>query len=149
MKVKEESGENFKSIFDNALDGILIVNPSTKKFLMGNRMICGMLGYDIGEIANISIGDIHLENEMARIIEMFEKQAITEIQLVKDIHVKRKDGSTFSADIYSYPIILDGTGYCSYICRDLTDRKKIEEALCESEKRLSQSPPVRNRGHVP
>src|SRR3989304_3525594 len=54
------SEEKFRTIFDRASDGILIVDAITKKFLQGNTAICSMLGYTKGEIESLTIYDIHL-----------------------------------------------------------------------------------------
>jgi PAS domain S-box-containing protein len=45
-----ESEQRFKTIFDNAADGILLADVETKKFYIGNKEICRMLGYKPEEI---------------------------------------------------------------------------------------------------
>ena len=37
--------ERFKMIFENATDGIILVDPDTTKFMLVNKAICAMLGY--------------------------------------------------------------------------------------------------------
>ena len=56
--------------------------------------------------------------------EQFEKQLRKEINLAKDIAVKRKDGSVFYADINAFPIKLGGKTYLMGIFRNVTDRKR-------------------------
>lgn len=146
MNVHEGSEQNFKSIFDNSLDGILIVDPKTLKFLVGNRMIYKLLGYGIGEIKNLSIKDLHLENDLSHIIELFQEQDGTEIKTIRDTPVKRKDGSIFFADIYSHDVLIDGLKYRSYNCREISERKLVEEALHESEKRLNETQQITKIG---
>lgn len=130
-KTKEIS-QIYKTIFDNAKDGILIADIENKKFHMGNNMICEILGYSPEEIRNIGVMDIHPEKDLPYVIEEFEKQSRKEIGLARDIPVKRKDGSIFYADINSFPI-LSGKPYLVGIFRDSTDRKRAEEVLRESE----------------
>jgi PAS domain S-box-containing protein len=125
----KESEQRFKTIFDNAPDGILLTNVENKKFYISNKAICKMLGYKPEEIKNLAVSDIHPKEHLSYVIEQFEKQARKEITVAEDIPVKRKDGSVFYADIGSFPIVLDGKIYLAGIFRDVTERKKMEEEL--------------------
>jgi len=129
----KESEERFRAIFDNATDGILLADPETKKFSACNETICRMLGYDLDDVKNLSIKDIHPEEHVAYVKEQFEKQAKGEITLAKDIPVKRKDGTVFYADVNSAPVKLSGKTYLMGLFRDITDRKATEDALRESQ----------------
>ncbi len=131
---RKRAEEMFKSIFDNALDGILLADIVTRKFLIGNMMMCEMLGYGEEEINNISVEDIHLENDLPYVMEQFEKQARKEIQLAKDIPVKRKDGSIFYADVNASAVTIGGKTYLLGIFRDITERKRAEEMRLEKER---------------
>jgi PAS domain S-box-containing protein len=128
-KMLTESEQRLRAIFDNATDGILLADPETKKFSTGNKMICHMLGYDLDELKNLSIKDIHPEEHRAYVTEQFEKQAKGEIALAKDIPVKRRDGSVFYADVNSASVKLSGKTYLMGLFRDITERKRAEEAL--------------------
>jgi len=132
-KSLEESEQRFRTIFESASDGILVVDVETKRFLLGNRMICSMLEYSNDEIKNLTVMDIHPEEDLPRVLDQFEKLARGEITLAADIPVKRRDGGVFYADINSSWLTLDGKKYMAGIFRDVTGRKKAEEALKESE----------------
>ena len=130
-----ESEQTFKTIFDNAADGILLADVETKKFYMGNHIICQLLGYDLQELTALSIMDIHPEQDVPHVMEQFEKQARGEISLTKDIPVRKKDGSVFYADVNAFSIIVDGKAYLMGIFRDVSERKQVENTLRESEAR--------------
>jgi len=128
-----ESGEMFKNIFDNAGDGILVADMEKKTFLMGNKSICRMLGYNPEEIHNLGVMDIHPEKDIPYVIAQFEKQAKGEISLVRDLPVKRKDGTVLSADINATTVTSAGKIYLMGFFRDNTEHKQAEEALRKSE----------------
>ncbi|HEX7575763.1 MAG TPA: PAS domain S-box protein [Candidatus Methanoperedens sp.] len=138
-----ESEERFKNIFDNALDGILVADIGTKKLLMGNRMIFEMLGLEKEELKNMSAMDIHPEKDWPYVREQFEKQARKEIELAKELPMKRKDGSVFYADVNSTPITLGGRTYLLGIFRDITERKqaegKLKDAILEAQNEKNKS----------
>ena len=128
-----ESEQRFRAIFDNATDGILLVEPESKKFYTGNDMICQMLGYRPEEIKNLEMNDIHPKEHLPYVVEQFEKQVAGGTTLANDIPVKRKDGSVFYADINSAPIKLAGKTYLMGIFRDATERKRAGDVLRASE----------------
>ncbi|OGW26294.1 MAG: hypothetical protein A2X59_12490 [Nitrospirae bacterium GWC2_42_7] len=121
-----ESEEKFKSVFDNAIDGILIADVETNEFILGNKMISRMLGYDEQEIKKLGVRDIHPEKDLPYVIEQFEKQVRKEILTAKDIPVKRKDESVFYADINSAPMKLGSKTYLLGMFRDMTERRQTE-----------------------
>jgi PAS domain S-box-containing protein len=131
----KESEEKFRTIFDSSTDGILLADMENKKFFTGNKTICNMLGYNVEEIKNLGVMEIHPKEDLPFVVEQFEKQARKEIGLAKNIPIKRKDGSVFYADINSAPMTLAGKTYLMGSFRDVTERKQVEKSLRESEER--------------
>jgi PAS domain S-box-containing protein len=131
-----ESEEKFRSIFDNATDGMLVADPDDKRFLMVNRTMSEMLGYSTEEVLELSVFDIHLEKDLPYVLGAFEKQTRGEESLATDIPVLRKDGSVFYADVNSALVALEGRHYLLGIFRDMTERRRMEEELKKSQEEL-------------
>ncbi len=125
--------DTFKVVFDNAPDGMLLVDIETKEFRMVNNAICRELGYTEQEILMLGVADIHPAEDLPHVVSQFEKQARGEILIATDIPVKRKDGSIFYADISSTKTEVSGRSHLMGIFRDVTARKQAEEKLRQSE----------------
>jgi PAS domain S-box-containing protein len=128
-KALKESEEKFRALFNDSRDGMLLADPDTGKFHMWNKAICEMLGYTREELCRISVKDIHPEEDLEFIMDIFQRQALGEFKLAEGLPVKKKDGAIFYADINSSPIILSGKKYLLGSFRDITQRREIEERL--------------------
>jgi PAS domain S-box-containing protein len=135
----KESERRFRTIFEGAIDGILLADIETKKFHTGNAMICKMLGYSLEEIKNLSVMDIHPQESLPFVMEQFDKLAKEEITKTSELPVKRKDGSVFYAEISTVMLKLDGGSYLMGTFRDIAERKQAEKELRESEERFRRA----------
>ncbi len=117
----KESEQRFRAIVENVQDGILLATMKDKRLVYGNPRICEMLGYGRTEITSLGIADIHPEQVRPRILEQIE-EARAGTSLARDIPVKRKDGSTFLADINFFPVALPGKEYLVGTFREASER---------------------------
>ena len=131
-----ECKRNLQAVLDNIPDGILIANVETRRFHSANKELCRMLGYELHDIPNLSVNDIHPAKDLPYVTEQFDREARNEIKLARDIPVKRKDGSIFYADINSFPITIDGSVYITGVFRDMTERRTIDMELRDRESTL-------------
>jgi PAS domain S-box-containing protein len=138
-KALRESEEKFRTIFDNATDGILLLDEETLEFAFANKKIGEMLGYSIEEIQNLGVNDIHPRENLPHVMESIKKQSSGEISLSPEIPVQRKDGSVFYADINSATMMLAGKRYLAGFFRDITERKQAEEEKAKLEAHLVQA----------
>ena len=125
----EESEDRFRAVFENAADGILIVDIKSQRFFDVNAKFCRMLGYTREELLKLEVDNIHPEDSLPLVREEFKKQARGETTIVKDIPIRRKDGSLFYADINPFSIAVSGKTYLAGFFRDVTENKKIKEEL--------------------
>ncbi len=132
----KESEARLKTIFEHAVDGILIADQETRKFTHCNPMICQMTGYAEAELSTLGLGDIHPPQDLPMVAEHFERQIRGEITLARDIPVRRKDGSILFTDVNSFPIVLEGRSCLVGFFRDITDRRQAETLRAKMEERL-------------
>ncbi|MFH1019280.1 MAG: PAS domain S-box protein, partial [Pseudomonadota bacterium] len=121
--------ERFRTIYDSAIDGILVADIATLVFITGNPAICRMLGYRQEELAQLRVQDIHPEADLPWIADCFARQTTGQDRFTPDIPLRRKDGSVVYADLNTSPVELDGKPCLMGIFRDSTERRRAEERM--------------------
>jgi PAS domain S-box-containing protein len=124
----KESEQRFRAVFDGVNDGILVADVETRKFHLGNNAICRMLGYRAEDIKNLGVVDIHPKESLPYVTEQFDRLARHEIGADTEVPVKRRDGSIFYVDITPSSLTLAGRTCLVGVFRDITERKRAEEA---------------------
>jgi PAS domain S-box-containing protein len=131
----EESERKFRAIVDATVDGILVADVQTHKFVIANRAICDMLGYPMDELYRLGVEDIHPAEALTDVQKTFERQLKGEMRMAQNMPVKRKDGSVFFADVSASPIVLKGHTFLLGAFHDVTERMQVEERIRDSEAR--------------
>lgn len=124
-----EQHEELQAIYDGNVDGLLIADIETKKFLRANHAICRMLGYSEEELLARSVMDIHPRDALEEVLENFETLAKGQVAIAENLPVFCKDGSVFYADITTNRLVYQGKQCIIGFFRDITERKVAEEAL--------------------
>jgi PAS domain S-box-containing protein len=128
-KIQRESEERFRRIFDEVPDGILLADPVTRKFRMASNAICTRLGYSEEQVLSIGSEGIHPAEGLAYAMESFDKQARGEEDEVYDIPFLCSNGEIFYADMKAFQIRLDGKQYLMGHVRDVSERRRLRQAL--------------------
>jgi PAS domain S-box-containing protein len=130
----KKSDEQHRIVLQTAIDGFWILNLEGK-FIEVNDAYCNMSGYTETELLNMCISDV----------EVLENKTSTEIHINKVIETgsdrfvtkhKRKDGSVYDVEISAVYQIEYKDVFVVFV-RDVTERKKTEKALKQSEERYA------------
>ncbi|MCB2289399.1 PAS domain S-box protein [Clostridium sp. CS001] len=124
--------EVYKSIFDNVQDIILIV--SEEGFILNaNNQAIKIYEYTYEELLKMNLLDIRNEESRdllnSQLSETFKRDIIYEIN-----HYK-KDGTMFPVEVKSVGIEFEGNKIVISVIRDITERKRQEKELKESEEK--------------
>jgi PAS domain S-box-containing protein len=129
----QESETRYRTLFDNASDAIFI-HDMGRNFLEVNQVACERLGYNREELLRMTPKDIqgpeYVQFVASRLTELLKVgQALFET-----VHVRR-DGTLIPIELSSRIIEYKGKPAVLSIARDITERKRAEEALRKSEEK--------------
>jgi len=132
-----ESEERLRQLIEFAPDAIYI-NDLDGNFVDGNKQAENMIGYKKEELIGKSMLEVGLvsEKSLLKIMEDIEKNLRGQISGPTEFELIRKDGSTVVVEASSIPVKKEGKTEVIGIARDITERKKMEEKLRESEERF-------------
>jgi len=135
--VLKESEERFKLIFQYAPDAIYI-NDMKGTYVDGNKAMENMLGYGREELLGKSFMDLNIldKNQILKALKLLAKTVMRKSTGPDELILKRKDDRKVIAEILTYPVKIKGKNQVLGIARDITKRKKADEALKEREELL-------------
>jgi PAS domain S-box-containing protein len=133
---KEESLQLFTSLLNKSADEICIADPATGQFLMVNDKACSSLGYDRSELLTLRTLDVEETLPDQSAWDAHVREMKSKGSMILEGVSKRNDGTLFPVEINSSYIALDKKDYLVAVVRDITRRKKAEEALQEQEERF-------------
>lgn len=126
--------EQYQNLFRLANDAILVIEPETEIVLDANDKACEVYGYNREKFIGLNLRDISEKSEEnhSYLAELKETGRCREFENVQF----RADGSPFNLLISSSMIEYHGKNAILSINRDITERKKADAALRESEYKM-------------
>ena len=129
QEITHQNHDELQAIYDGMVDGLLIADVETKRFVRANPAICQMLGYSEEELLSLSVMDIHPPRNCLPPWRNSRLRPQARIRINEDAPVLRKDGSVFFADITGKTITYHERPCLIKFFRDITERKRTEAAL--------------------
>lgn len=141
---QRESELRYRQIFENSGEAILLTNPDGTIY-SANPEACRIFQLTESEIRNLGrLGLVDINDP--RLPNALEERRITG-KFKGELNCIRRDGTIFSADISS-TLFVDSFGIqrTSTIIRDITERKKSEEALKQTASQLRKAQEIAKLG---
>jgi PAS domain S-box-containing protein len=136
----KESEMRFKVLFDDAPDAMLLADPETGKIIDANITACRLFKKQKHELIGLYQYELHpAQNEdysKNTFKEHFENTKQNEKNEPFENKICCSDGSEIPVEIIGQAIHLDGKSLMLGTFRDITERKKTEEAMKQSEEKF-------------
>ncbi len=137
-----KSEEQFRSIFEHAPLGIVLVDGADNRIALSNTAFQRLLGYSAAQLQHMTIEDITHPDDIDQNLRQF--RALLE-ERISNYHMEkryvRQDGAILWIDL-TVSAIRDETGkprYAMGMVEDITGRKRVEQALRDSEERFAKA----------
>jgi len=134
---KKQLLDNYRYLIKKANDAI-IISGEGGNIIEVNSRASELYGFSEDEMAGLNVRDLYhqaFEGELEQFVAQIQKDNGHIVELFG----KKKDGSVFPLEISTRLVDIEGKPFYQSIIRDITERKRIEDALKTSEERFSQA----------
>lgn len=128
-----ESERRYRQMFENTRAVQLLVDPEGGAIVDGNMAACDFYGYTRDEMRALRIWDINVRGEEGVRRDMSRASA-QEVSLFYFRHMKAS-GEIRDVEIHSGPVEVGGRTLLYSIVNDITERRRAEQALQQSEEK--------------
>lgn len=130
------SEDKYRSLFENANDGIILLRTPQWQIVDVNREVERSTGYNKRDLLFKEIFDLVGQEEKEKAKLYFEQVNEKGEGRTESLALQRKDGSLLEIDLSMKKIDLGEESLCQMIFRDLTEQRKLEKKIRESKRSL-------------
>jgi PAS domain S-box-containing protein len=140
------SEARFRSLVDHATDGFFLFDQR-QAILDVNRQACESLGYSREEMIGMHPRDFDAGLDEASIARIGERVRAGETVTFESLH-RRKDGTVLPVEIRARQFQQGAHRFRLSLVRDITERKRADEALRRSESYLTEAQRLSHTGTI-
>lgn len=129
-KALKESEEKYRAIIETVLDGVCLIDLKGK-IIEVNNSYCKMVGYSREELLKMSVFDLEHKESAVEIRKHLKQFSTSEYDLFETRH-RCKDGRIIDLEVAAKCLDESASRIITFL-RDITQRKRIEKSLRDSE----------------
>ncbi|MBI5615871.1 MAG: PAS domain S-box protein [Gammaproteobacteria bacterium] len=132
---RREQHRLIQSVFAQAAEGIVVIDPITMRLVDFNDAACRVLGYDREEFSALTLGTILDPGDGSRIAGWRDGMAEAGSIAGEVVH-RRRDGSRCDIDMRARQLVVAGREYWVAVWHDVTERNRLHALLSHDRQRL-------------
>ena len=132
-----EGLEGFRRIFNHSNDMIFLIDPEKDEILDVNPTACWTIGYTREELMSLPVSTVHL-NDMPKLQAFAQSVFKNGNGWTNELKCVTRSGQLLTTEISAFAFEIGDRGYMIDMVRDVTDLKRGEKDLRESNLRLEQ-----------
>ncbi len=135
----KESEDRFRILFESAPDGMFLTDLAGT-FTDGNTASEEIVGYKREELIGKSIFSLNLiaKADLRKATTLLAQNVIGKVYGPVEFKLCRKDGNRVAVEVRTYPVKIGDRTQVLGIARDITERKRVQDALSENERNFRQ-----------
>ncbi|MFA4848841.1 MAG: PAS domain S-box protein [Methanoregula sp.] len=134
MQVSET---RYRRLFESAQDAILILDGDTGEIIDANTFILDMLGYPLEDFIGRHLWELGFLKDKAFAQTAFEKLKTEGYIRYEDLPLETKQGKSMSVEFISNVYLVGNKRIIQCNIRDITDRKRAQDALALASRKLA------------
>jgi len=129
-----QSEERFRTLFDESAHGVAVVDSESGRILQANRTLQQLLGHPEAELLGKTLPSLFPQGALAREGSLDSVRNAGRTRSFRDEPARSRDGATLYADVGLTPMVLDGQPRLVAMVSDVTERRRAESALQQTQK---------------
>ena len=136
-EILQVSETRYRRLFETARDGILILDRDSGEIIDANTFIINMLGYPLSDFIGRQLWELGFLKDKSLAREAFVKLKTEGYIRYEDLPLETKQGKAISVEFVSNVYCVGDRRIIQCNIRDVTERKRAEEALALASRKLN------------
>lgn len=121
---------------ENVKDGIYLVDAVSGKILHANQGLASIFGYSISELEDMTVFDLHLPEDRPDAMDAFRRISMEELKTY-EFWTENRNGRRICVEIRPVFVDITNRNLIASTCRDITERKLVEDELAATSQRFN------------